>query len=92
VTEIQRFRNEVEGTELQRLHSRLHVAVGRDDRDRHAGRMVLHPLDELQAVAVGQAHIRETDIELLLAQQGFGAGHVHRRPRPDIHAAQRQRQ
>ena len=92
ITEVQRFGNEVEGTELERLHSRFDVAMGSNNGYRDAGRVDLHPFDKFQAVTVGQPHIRETDIELVFAQQCLGAGDIDGRLGTDIHAFQRQRQ
>ncbi len=57
VVEIERLRDEIEGPELQRPDGGLDAAVRRDDGHGRAGRLALHPLDELEAVAVGQAHV-----------------------------------
>ena len=56
--EVERFRDEVERTQLQRPHGRFHVAVRRDDGDRQLRPVRLHPFDEAQAVAVRAASCR----------------------------------
>jgi hypothetical protein len=53
--------------------------------------MGAHPLEQVEAVAVGQPHIRETQIERLRFEEFLGAGHVARRLRRQLHARQRQR-
>ena len=60
VGEIERFGNEVEGARFQRADRRFHVAVRGDDRDRGAQALGLHPVHQVQAVAVGQAHVGQT--------------------------------
>jgi len=55
-------------------------------------RGALRPFDQLESVAIRQTHVCEANIELVLAQQGLGAGNVHRGMGPDIHTPQRQAQ
>ncbi len=91
VAKVQRLGNEIESAELESLYGRLDVAVRSDDGNRYARCVRLHPLNELQPIAVGQAHVGQADIEVVLAQQSLGAGYVHRGFCPYVHAAKRER-
>ena len=92
VVEVQRLRNEIECAELQGLHGRLDVAVRGYHRDRHAGRVGLHPFDQFEAVAVGQAHVGQADIEFAVFERLPRACHVFGDDRLHVHPAQRQRE
>ncbi len=78
VIQVERLGNEIEGAELQGLHRRLDVAVRRDHGHRHAGRVHLHPLDELESVAVRQPHVRQAQVEFLRSEQVLGAADIAR--------------
>ena len=73
VVEVERLRDEVERAGLQRADGRFDAAVRGDHRDRRAGHLALNPLDELEPVAVGQAHVGQAQIERLLAERLLGA-------------------
>ena len=63
--QVERLGDEVERAELQRAHRGLDIAVRGDDGDRHAGAVLLDPLDEVEAIAVGQAHVGQHEVEPL---------------------------
>ena len=63
--EVDRLGDEVERPELERPHRSLDVAVRGDHRDRRAGMVGLDPLDEVEAVAVGQAHVGQHEVVAL---------------------------
>jgi hypothetical protein len=87
--EVDRLRDEVERAELERPHRRLDVAVRRDHRHRHARAVRLYPLDEVEPVAVGQAHVGEHEAVALPAELADGARVVARRVHLELHAAER---
>ncbi len=60
--------------------------------NRHIRRVYLHPLDEFEAVAIGQPHIGQAQIILVRGQLGFRARHIACGICADIHAPERQRQ
>ena len=62
IVEIERLRDEIECAELERAHGRLDVAVRRDHGHRGPRSFALNPLDELEPVAVGQAHVGEAQV------------------------------
>jgi hypothetical protein len=92
VLDLDRLGDEVVGAELERAHGRLDVAVGRDDRDRDAGRVALHPLHELEPVAVGQAHVGQAEMKVRRLQLVAGLGEVDGGVRQDVHALERHRE
>ena len=83
--QVDRLGDEIEGAGLERFDGGVHVAVSRDHGDRNARVVLVHMANEIDAVAVGKPHIRETEIERQLprgrvsvAQVGHrGGGHVH---------------
>ena len=87
--DVERLGNEIERAELQRAHSGFDVAVRSDDRHRRLRLVRLDPLDDVQAVAVGQPHVGQAQIEGVAAQlargrtDGVGGGHV------EIHSLER---
>ena len=54
--------------------------------------MLLNGLDQLQAVAIGQPHVGQTEIESHLAKQALSVCQAGSRSRIDAHAPQRQLQ
>ena len=88
--QIERLGDEIEGAQLERAHGGFNIAVRRDDGDRQVGAVLLDPGDEIEAVAVGKAHVGETQIELLVLQQAARGGDIGRGARVEIHAAQRE--
>ena len=89
--EIQRLRDEIERAELERAHRGLDVAVRGDHGAGNAGAVRAHPLEQIEAVAVGQPHVGEAQIEALRLEQLLRARDVARRLRGELHARQRQR-
>ena len=88
--EIERLGDEIEGAEFERAHGGFHVAVRGDHRDRHARGVLLHPLDQIQPVAVGQLHVGQTQIEALGLEQPLrGARRLCAVRGVKIHALQR---
>jgi hypothetical protein len=60
--------------------------MGSDDGYRHARRILLYPFDQIQAVAVWQLHVCETEVELLGFQHSLCCGKVARGARAQVHA------
>ena len=77
--EIERLGDEIEGAELERAHRGFDVAVRGDDGAGNAGAVRAHPLEQIEAVAIGQPHVGEAQIEVLRLEQLFRAS---RRRRP----------
>ena len=50
-----------------------------------------HPLEQVQTIAVRQAHVGQAQVESLGLEQFLGTGHVTGRLRAELHASQRQR-
>src|SRR5690606_34832248 len=68
------------------------VAVRRDHGDRHPGRVLLDPLDDLEPVAVRQPHVREADVEGAGGQFAPGLRKVAGDDSVDVHARKRERE
>ncbi len=92
VVEVERLRDEVECAELQRLHGRFDIAVGRDDGNRYAGRVRLHPLDQFQPVPIRKSHVGQAQVVRACFEQRLGASDVLRRLGLNVHPAESQRQ
>ncbi len=88
--QVEGFGNKIEGAELQGAHRGLDIAMGGDDCDRHGGAVFLDPGDQVQPVAVGQAHVGETQVEALRLEEAPCTVEVRRGARRQIHAAQGQ--
>ena len=67
--ELDRLGDEVEGAELERADGGLDAAEGGDDRHRQPGLAGLDVLDELEPIAIGQAHVGEAQAVAALGQQ-----------------------
>ena len=82
----------IEGPCLQRRHGVLRTGVGRDDRHRRVAPLAVDEPHQIQAVAVGQAHVGQAERIAVALQhctcRGQVLGHVHIQP----HAHQRQLQ
>ena len=61
--EVERLGHEIEGAEFQRAHRRLDVAMRGDDGAGHARALRRHPLEQVEAVAIRQAHVGQAQIE-----------------------------
>ena len=72
--EIERLGDEIEGAQLERAHRSFHVAMRGDHRDGYARRVLLNPLDEIQAVAVGELHVGQAQIEPLRLEHALRRG------------------
>jgi hypothetical protein len=92
VREVQRLGNEIECAKFESLHSGLNIAVGRNDGNRNASSMQLHPPDKIKAIAIRQAHVCQAQVKGLRCEQGFGARNILCRFCADIHAPERERQ
>ena len=77
--EVERLRDEIERAELQRAHRGLDVAVRGDDGAGHAGAVRRHPFEQVEAVAVRQAHVGQAQVEALGLEQLLCAGRRRRR-------------
>src|SRR5690606_6228916 len=88
--DVHRLGNEVEGAGLQRFHRGLDVAVGGDHGHGGFGEAGGDVADQLQAGAVGQAHVGQAEVVLAAGQQflrgGKGGGGIG----AQAHAAQGQ--
>ena len=86
---VERLGNEIERAELERADSGLDVAVRRDHRHRRLRLVRLDPLDDVQAVAVGQPHVGEAQIEGGAAQLARGRADSVGRGHVEVHALER---
>jgi hypothetical protein len=77
---------------FERAHRGFHVAVGGDHGDRHAGRVLLNPFDQIQAVAVGQLHVGQAQVEPLGLEHALRGRHGIGGARTQVHALQCDRQ
>ena len=68
--QIDRLGQIIEGAYLERPHGVIGRAIGRDHDAALAALLLLQPLNQLQTLSVGQAHIRDQHGELLTPQQG----------------------
>ncbi|MNY01923.1 hypothetical protein D3C86_1344720 [compost metagenome] len=66
--EVDRLGQEVEGAGFQRIDRGVQAAVGGDHRHRHLGMALQDVLHQVQAGAVGQAHVGQAQVERLLGQ------------------------
>ena len=80
--DVHRLADEVEGAGLQRLHRQVHVAEGGDHGHRRLRVLARDLADQLDAAAVGQAHVGEAQVVAPGRQQLARLGQVGRR----IHA------
>ena len=87
--QVQRLGDEIESPQLERPHGRVDVAMRSDHRHWHARTVVLDPVDDVESVAVGKAHVREHEVEAFGAERLDRAGVVTRRHDLDLHAAER---
>src|SRR5213594_4800618 len=91
--ERERLLEEVEGAEADDAHRGLDRAVPRDDDDRHPGRLVAHPLDQLDAVHLGHPHVHDRqprrDVLEQLERAAPVGGLEHLEALVGEHAAQR---
>ena len=55
------------------------------------GHVERHPLEQVEAVSIGKAHVGQAQIEALRLEEFLRAGDVTRRLRGELHARQRQR-
>jgi hypothetical protein len=80
--DVQRLGNEIERAQLERTHGCLDVAVRRDYGNWCVRLVILDPLDQRQAVAVGELHVRKAQIKVSTTQltctrsNGFGHDHI----------------
>ncbi len=88
IIQVERFGHKIKGTELQRPHRGFHAAVGSDHRHGDTGRFILNPFHQIQAAAIGQAHVREAQIHGSLPQRGLGTFYVAAGARVDVHAVE----
>ena len=57
IVDVHRLVDEIESTRLQGVDCGFHIAVGGDHRDRQLGMMLRNVRDEIEPVAIGQAHV-----------------------------------
>ena len=87
--ERHRLADKVEGARLEGANGAVHIAMGRNHGHRQPGMMPLYVFDQLDAAAIGQAHIGQTQAQGGLAiQHGAGFGHVRRSHGFQPHAPQ----
>ncbi|GFF09159.1 hypothetical protein SM139_4196, partial [Stenotrophomonas maltophilia] len=90
--DVHRLADEIERTGLQCLHSEIHAAECGDHRHRRA-RVVLGDLaDQLDAVAIGQAHVGDAQVVRIAGQQLTCLGQVGGGTDAQPHAAEGQHQ
>ena len=66
--QIDRFGNKIESAVLQRLHRRIDIAIGGHHRHRQLRVMARDVGDQILPIAIGQPHIGETQIVVVLFQ------------------------
>lgn len=74
--EVHRFGQEVKGTGLEGVDRGFEATVSGDHRHWHLGITLLDVLHQLQARAIGQAHVGQAQIECFPAQQRLGFAEV----------------
>ena len=87
-----RLRQIVERAGLERRDGVLRTAERRDDGDRDVETFLVDVLDDAQALAIGQPHVGQAQIEWLLVEETDGLGHRFRARRVEAHARQRELQ
>ena len=88
--EVERLGYEIEGAELQCAHRRLDIAVCRDHRHRHVGAVFLDPGHEVEPVPIGQAHVGQAQVEVLVLDELACPGEVGGGAGLQIHPAERE--
>ncbi|MNR37665.1 hypothetical protein D3C85_1557050 [compost metagenome] len=68
----------VGGPRLNRIDSGVHGRVGSDDHHAHPRCLDAHLRQNIQAIVLTQAQIKEAQIEHLTLQQGIGLGRAGR--------------
>ena len=90
--DIHRLADEIEGAGLQCFHRQVHAAEGGDHRHLRAWVVAGNFADQLDAVAVGQAHVGQAQVEAVVGQQFTGFGEVGGGADAQPHAAQGEHQ
>ena len=90
--ERQGLRHVVERARLQGRHRVLGAAVRRDHRDREVGTVRTDVAHQLQAVAVGEAHVGEAQVEALALEKAGRLGDRSGALDPEAHPDQGQLQ
>ena len=88
--QVDRLGDEVEGARFERIDGGFHVAVGGDHRGRQIGMVGLDVAHQVDAVAVGQAHVGQAEVEPVATEQGPRPGEVVGGAAVHLHALQRQ--
>ena len=68
VCQVEWLGNEIERTDFQCLDGGFHAAVSRDNGHWRSRDLLLHPLDELEAVSIRQTHVGQTEVVGLLRE------------------------
>jgi len=89
---VHRLADEVEGAGLERLHRQFDIAEGGDHGHRRTGEIARDLLDQLDAIAVGQAHVGEAQVVGVAGQQLAGFADIGGGVDPKAHATQGQGQ
>ena len=87
--EVHRLLNEVECARFQRRDRSVHVAVRGNDGDGQPRMVGVDPAYQFDAVAVGQVHVGQTQVEFVRREQLGGGAHVLGGLRLDVHPAER---
>jgi len=90
--DVHRLADEVEGAGLERLHRQFDIAEGGDHGHRRTGEIARDLLDQLDAIAVGQAHVGEAQVVGVAGQQLAGFADIGGGVDPKAHATQGQGQ
>ena len=85
----ERLGHEIECAQFERAHGSFHIAMSGNHSHRHARRVLLYPFDQFQAIAVGQLHVGQAQIEVLGLEQSLRVSDAVCRSRIEIHALQR---
>ena len=68
--EFDRLGDEVERAQLERTNRRVYAAKGGDHRHRQARKMLLNVLDQIEPIAVRQAHVGQAQTIALALEAG----------------------
>jgi len=86
--QLDRLGDEIERAGLERLHRGVHIAEGGDHRDRRVGELLGNLGDQVNAGAVGQAHVGQAQVVAVAGQVRAGIAQAGCGIAAQSHAAQ----
>ena len=88
VIDIERFGNKIERPGLERDNCGFHATVRGDHGTRQLWMFLLYMADEIDAIAIRQAHVGEAQVEFELLEEVVCLLDILRRARLEIHASE----